>query len=230
MSLVKSGGNMYDWVTHCHAHLGGECPHKCSYCYVGRNRFGRPDKYTGSVRLIEEEFNVDYGRGNTIFIEHMNDLFARGVPGEWISRILVHTKQYQENTYVFQTKNPAVAWSWRGFFPRDYMIGTTIETNRDTSVLSLAPRPADRANYIQKFREIGRRVFVTIEPILLMRPEIMASWMNDIRPEFVNIGADSKGTGLLEPTRDDILELIERLTLAGIPIRKKRNLERILKL
>ena len=34
MPLVKSTGNMYSWVDCMHTHLGGECPHKCSYCYA----------------------------------------------------------------------------------------------------------------------------------------------------------------------------------------------------
>ena len=34
MGLTKSKGNMYPWVTHTHANLGGECPHKCRYCIL----------------------------------------------------------------------------------------------------------------------------------------------------------------------------------------------------
>lgn len=229
MGLVKSTGNMYPWVTHMHTHLGGECLHRCSYCYVGRNRFGRPDKYSGPVRLIKKELGVDYGEGKTIFIEHMNDMFGPGVTAEMLSLIFAHTKQFPNNTYIFQTKNPELAWAWHGFFPPKYKIGTTIETNRDTSAISLAPAPSERMVGIKKFREVGRHVFVTIEPILLCRPAILAMWMRDIDPEFVNIGADSKGTGLLEPTVEMVEELIERLTLANIYIHKKTNLERILK-
>jgi hypothetical protein len=28
--LKKSVGNMYEWVTHVHAHLGGKCGHECA--------------------------------------------------------------------------------------------------------------------------------------------------------------------------------------------------------
>ncbi len=68
MPLKKSSGNMYPWVTHTHNHLGGECPHRCSYCYVDNPRFGRPARYTGPVRVIPDEFKVRYGTGRTIFI------------------------------------------------------------------------------------------------------------------------------------------------------------------
>jgi len=76
MPLQKSKGNMYPWVSNCHSHLGGECEHHCVYCYVEHSKFGRPEKYKGILRLIEEEFSVKYGSGKTIFMEHCNDLFA----------------------------------------------------------------------------------------------------------------------------------------------------------
>jgi len=45
----------------------------------------------------------------------------------------------------------------------------------------------------------------------------------------VNIGADSKGHGLPEPSPDKVHALIEKLTGYGIEIREKHNLERLLK-
>jgi DNA repair photolyase len=104
--LKKSKGNMYDWVTHTHAHLGGECLHKCSYCYVAHPKFGRAEKFSGPISLLEEEFSVQYGSGKTIFIDNMNDLFAKDVPNEWIRRVLEHCRSFNDNHYVFQTKNP----------------------------------------------------------------------------------------------------------------------------
>ena len=44
MGMVKSKGNMYDWVTHMHTHLGGECGHECSYCYLNGKGFGKGRK------------------------------------------------------------------------------------------------------------------------------------------------------------------------------------------
>ena len=75
MVINRQTGNMYPWVTHMHSHLGGECPHKCIYCYVDNPRFGRPERYKGKLRLLDWEFKVNYESGNTIFIEHKNDLF-----------------------------------------------------------------------------------------------------------------------------------------------------------
>jgi len=228
MPLKMSHGNMYDWVTHVHSHLGGECPYKCSYCYVGRSRQGRPQKYTGPIRLIEAELHVKYGSGKTIFIEHMNDMFSHGVSDRMIGRILDHCNQFPENSYVFQTKNPGrllklLVWMK---FPRDYIVGTTIETNAPVSC-SDAPSTAERKEALMGLRRHGIRRFVTIEPIMDFDPEILAGWIVGILPEFVTIGADSKGCGLTEPKGEKVLKFIDLLNEAGVKIRKKTNLERL---
>ncbi len=231
MSLTKAKGNMYDWVTHMHTHLGGECPHKCSYCYVQRNRFGVSPKYKGQVRLLTPELDVNYGKGKIIFIEHMNDLFADGVDADWIRPILEHCNKYPDNKYVFQTKNPHRATAFTYQFPPNIMIGTTIETNRFalTESNSKAPDPSDRVEYIKMLRvHDGYKTFITLEPIMDFDVNIMTDWIISAAPSFVNIGADSKGTGLIEPSADKILALVENLRVANITIKKKVNLGRIL--
>jgi len=227
VSLKKSFGNMYPWVSHCHTHLAGECSHHCSYCYVGRGRFGRAEKYTGPVCLVDKELAVDYGTGKTIFIEHMNDLFCGDVPGKWIDEVMAHARRYPGNSYVFQTKDPLRALYWRGYFPDNALIGTTIETNRLVEC-SKAPPPLSRQTGIKLLRERGKRVFVTIEPIMDFDVETLVTWVVDIRPEFVNIGADSKGSGLLEPSAEKVAVLINLLTSVGVDIRQKKNLYRLI--
>jgi len=83
MPLIKSTGNMYSWVTDMHTHLGGDCPHACSYCYVntGFMNTPRPKRYCGPLRLIEQEFNVNYGTGKTIFIEHKKRVMRLQIEG-----------------------------------------------------------------------------------------------------------------------------------------------------
>ena len=62
MPLKKSEGNMYAWVTHTHSHLAGKCPHECVYCYVSQMAKKFPNmraRYSGPIRLIEDELNVE---------------------------------------------------------------------------------------------------------------------------------------------------------------------------
>lgn len=224
MSLKKSQGNMYPWVTHTHAHLGGECPHKCKYCYVDNPRFGRPEKYKGELRLIEPEFAVKYGEGKTIFIENCNDLFAVDVPQHFINKVIAHCLKWPDNTYVFQTKNPARYLTMDALFPDNSIFGATIETNRDIADIGKAPRPKERMAAMVKLQ--GRK-FVTVEPILKFDLDELSDWIKQIAPEFVNIGADSKNHGLPEPTIEEVDSLIEVLKGWNIEIREKHNLGRL---
>jgi DNA repair photolyase len=226
MPLMKSRGNMYDWVTHMHTHLMGECPNKCVYCYVGKGPSGRPHRYIGPPRFSFEEFKIDYGNYRTIFIEHMNDMFAEGINPNWIMRILRHCHEYPTNTYVIQTKNPMRALLFADAFPPNRIVGTTIESDFDFRI-SQAPLPRFRLIGIKEFALRGFRTFITIEPVMEFSRDF-ADMIIDARPGFVNIGADSKGCGLREPDEEALKNLIERLNKANVIIKKKTNLARLL--
>lgn len=232
MPLVKSKGNMYSWTTHVHTHLGGVCGHECLYCYVQRNRFGVNPKYQGDLRIISQELNVNYGSDKIIFIEHMNDMFAKGVSRNWIMEILEHCCEYPNNQYIFQTKNPENALLYKHNFPKNFLIGTTIETDSDSVLFgkTQAPSPIDRYIAMLEWAYYHpEKTFVTIEPIMAFNVAILSGWIRGIRPLFVNIGADSKFSELDEPSKEDIEELIRVIKDADIEIRVKSNLERLMK-
>ena len=172
------------------------------------------------------ELSVRYGSGKTIFIEHMNDLFAEAVPIELIDVILSHCREWPDNTYVFQTKNPArmaaIPLDW---WPSKRIIGTTIETNRPfVSAVSNAP-PTEQRAYAMKM--LAGRKFITVEPILEFDVAELATMIIDAKPEFANIGADSKGHGLPEPAYTKVEALIRALRRGGIEVKEKHNLERL---
>jgi DNA repair photolyase len=227
MGLIKSKGNMYDWVTHTHSHLAGKCPHECSYCYVQAMAKHYPQmrtRYSGDIRMVKEELKVPYGKDKIIFVEHMNDMFAEHVPDGFIFDILQHCREWPGNVYVFQTKNPLRTRDFKAMFPKDRIIGTTIETNREIPG-SKAPIPYKR---FEAMVSIEGDKFVTIEPIMDFDVDVLAAWMKTIKPTFINIGADSKKSDLPEPSAEKILELVKRIQDARIEIRKKINLERLL--
>lgn len=224
LNKVKVNSNMYNWVTHTHTHLGGICPHKCSYCYVNSFR-NRTDKYQGNLRLIEKELLVNYGKGKTIFIEHCNDLFAEDVPDEYITKILNHCLKFPDNIYVFQTKNPARYIYGKFSFPENSMFGTTIETNRN--IETSAPMPCYRKQAMINLDEPSYKKFITIEPVMEFDVLVLVDWMRSIKPAFVNIGLDSKGTCLSEPSLEEIKDLIYALGYYRIEVRLKNNLKRL---
>lgn len=217
--LKKSHGNMYDWVTHMWG-LGNGCPHQCTYCYV------RKWRELPETLVIERPFPA-LGSGRTIFVGHTCDLFAEGVPDEVIEEVVEHCRRF-DNDYVFQTKNPKRMWEHRCALPRKSLLGTTIETNRGATLalISKAPPPMERAMWLSQFS--GDK-FVTVEPILDFDPDLLTAMLATIKPTFVNIGADSKDHDLPEPSGEKVLQLVEKLGAAGITIRKKVNLDRLLK-
>lgn len=231
---VKKGSNMYQWLSHCHTHLGGECSHKCSYCYVDNPIGGRNPKFTGPVRILEDEMRVAYGSGKTIFIDHMNDLFAKDVSLDDIKRVIRHCRQYPDNTFVFQTKNPKRFFEVMDLFPPTIILGSTIETNRVIEGISEAPSPYERyvamANIPSGSSPMGRstiKKFLTIEPVLDFDVHIFAQWIAEIKPDFLNLGADSKNHNLPEPTVEKIMQLVDALKELGVELREKHNLQRL---
>jgi protein gp37 len=208
--------------------LGGRCPHECTYCFVDNPLHGRPLRYTGDIRLLEEELRVPYGEGKTILVDHMNDLFADLVRSPLIQKVLDHCRSWPANTYVFQTKNPQRYFEFLAGMPPKKMLGTTIETNRDLGRVSRAPDPMKRLTAIMALAA-AHKTFITLEPILDFDLGTLTAWIKDTRPAFINIGADSKGHGLKEPSAEKIQAFILEIQASGIEIRQKRNLNRLLK-
>lgn len=210
---------MYDWVTHTWSPIIG-CSHQCSYCYVTAFRVQPP------VPLMDGPL-PNLGKGRTIFVGHLCDLFAEAVPDATIYETLEHCMWY-DNTYVFQTKNPARLLLYLNSeeMPEQCMVGTTIETNRQETLdrISKAPNVVDRASAL---RMITVKKFITIEPILDFDPGPFVDMIHRAEPDFVNIGADSKKHNLPEPSLTKVWKLIDSLGKAGIEIKKKTNLERL---
>ena len=186
MTLRKSKGNMYGFVTHTWNPIKGKCIHDCCYCYM--KRFPQRD-----LRIDESEFKTDLGVDNYIFVGSSTDIFAEK-------------------------------------FPKNSVIGTTIETNRDYS-LSEAPNRKQRAIWLN---ELGKsfETMVTIEPIFDFDLEEFVALIKEAKPTWVNIGADSnnkKDYKYPEPSQDKVIKLIEELK-KFTEVRKKHNLNRLLPL
>ena len=126
MGKVKN--QMYPWVAQFKLNpIHGPCPHECKYCYVARaknNPFfkGLNEKYTGELRLGEctknkRKYTIIYTKipktHKPIFVCDCTDLFANEIPQELIVRALTWLRKYPDNTYLLQTKNPALSHIFR---------------------------------------------------------------------------------------------------------------------
>jgi len=214
--LNKQKGNMYPWVTHTWNPIKGKCPHECEYCYM--KRFP-----VGELRLDKKCFNDDLGNGNTIFVGSSCDIFAAKIPEVWIKLMFRHIRDYQENTYLFQTRNPERLQGY--FIPPFVICGTTIESNIDYGI-SKAPSPVKR--FEDLYNLDADHKMISIEPILHFDINILVDWIEDIKPDFVSIGADSKNNDLPEPSSNDVKQLIKAL-MQITKVKQKSNLNRLCK-
>lgn len=224
MGLTKASGNMYEWVSHCWQVINA-CEYECTYCYV-TSFIRRPTKPELILPFPE------LGKGKNIFVCYYGDMFAPSVPTEMIRLILQSCRVRPGNQYIFQTKNPQRYLEFKTLFPKDILLGTTIETN-DCKLLekiSKAPHPDDRAAFIRKVKkEMGCNTFVTIEPLLRFDKDAFPNLIHYANCNFVSIGADSKNHNLDEPSKDEVLKLLNDLQERGIEIRSKTNLMRLLR-
>jgi len=220
MSLTKSKGNMYPFVSHTWNPIRGRCPHQCSYCYMKRYK-------VGDLRLEFKELRTNLGSKNFIFVGSSTDMFSESVYPSWIRDVLKHCNKFPNNLYLFQSKNPGRFKQFIDYFPpnRATVLGTTIETNRAdiTTKYSATPLPQERVNHMM---DLAFPTMISIEPILDFDLKTMKDWIRMIAPEFVVIGADSKGWNLEEPSADKVLALISQLKEI-IEVKIKKNLSRI---
>jgi len=211
--LNKSKGNMYPWVTHTWNTVKGKCPHDCSYCYM--KRCPQPE-----LHFDEKACNTNLGYGKTIFVGSSCDMWAATITPSWIEATLSICRKYA-NAYLFQSKNPIRFNGW--IFPEYTILGCTIETNRFYADISKSFSPSGR---YQNFTNLKLPKMVSIEPIMDFDLDTLIEWMQDIKPEFVSIGADSGNNHLPEPSSDKVKALIESLK-EFTEVKIKDNLSRL---
>lgn len=230
--MENNKGNMYEGFKTWNP-LSGQCPHLCKYCSSNnlKKRFPAINaKYSGELRLDDKAMKQSLGKGNTWFIVGQNDLFADEVPYEIIKSIIGKCTEYPNNNYFFQSKNPSRMYYCRDILaPLRPVLCTTIETNRIyPEFMGKTVSPYYRAQYMRKL-SYSFVTALTIEPIMDFDIDELLALIQTAKPDYINIGADSKKNGLPEPSKDKILDLMESINLVtGIEIRKKTNLKRLL--
>lgn len=149
-------------------------------------------------------------------------MWAKEVPELWIADVINHCMAFN-NRYLFQSKNPSRFKDWT--FPTDTILGTTIESNR--CCCDFTPKAPCTSQRYLTMKDIPYHKMVSIEPIMNFGLDILVDWIKQIAPEFVSIGADSKGHHLPEPPANKIKALIEALQEIT-EVKIKDNLKRIL--
>jgi protein gp37 len=177
------------------------------------------------IYLDEKELSKNLGSGNFIFVGSSCDMWAEGIIGVWIDKVLQHIKKYPDNKYLFQSKNPARFIEFFDYLPEVCHVGTTIETNRYYPCMGLTPHPDWRAAAIAA--PYTKTRFVTIEPILDFDMRDFLAILKNANPDYINIGADSGNNRLPEPEPEKTRELIKELE-KFTKVHLKKNLKRLL--
>jgi DNA repair photolyase len=216
MGLNKQKGNMYGFVTHTWNAIKGRCHHWCKYCYMH-------NLWKSEVHLDKKEFKTNLGENNFIFVGSSTDMFADNIPEGWIIPVLKHCRNYK-NRYLFQTKNPKGFIEFFKWFPKDSIFAITLESNRESN-FSDAPFIKERVSEFNRI-SINFPKMITIEPIMDFDLDKFLKILTSCSPSVINIGADSKGHNLPEPSREKIGELIKELE-KFTKVNLKDNLKRL---
>jgi DNA repair photolyase len=214
---------MYEWITGRKNLIGGECPHKCSYCYVeDMKRFPvNKERYSGQPRLIESELKKKLQKNKVYFIGTCIDMFAEDIPDSIITKAIDYCLPYK-NTFLFQSKNPIRFYEF--WFPDNTILGTTIESNRNYEI-SKAPAIGERIEAMQNIPATYEKM-ITLEPLLDFDVDELIGLIAKACPNWVNIGADSKRHNLPEPSWSKVETLIHELE-QFTEVRIKPNLNRL---
>jgi len=172
------------------------------------------EKYSGEIRLYEKEFKRQFKDGECVFVQDMSDLFADCVPSRLIAEVLAYILLFPKTQFLLLTKNPK---RYKDFYiPPNCICGATIETTKDTCLISKAPHPFERFAELYKLNH--PRKFVSIEPILDFDLTTFVFWIKYIKPEMVAIGYDNYNHQINIPTEptlektETLIKILERHT------------------
>ena len=201
------------------------CLFNCVYC-VQREQAKRQKHrcelcYRYKPHLHPKRLNEKFKAGETVFVAAAGDISFMLNKGEQIDLLNI-IRKYSDTTFLLQTKDPRYYLKllhWRSF-PKNIVIGTTIETNRviigkqPYSHYSKAPYPDERFKCMGIYTNL--RKYITIEPIMDFDLDVMVAWIKAIAPEFVYVGylnpvGKAKKLQLLEPSLDKTIKLCKEL-------------------
>jgi len=202
---------MFDVITKTWNPVIG-CLHDCTYCWarnLAETRLNHMEKYKDGFKpkLVEYELNKKF-KDKFVFAVDMGDLFGEWVPKEWILKVIEAIRNSPRSYFLFLTKNPRRYYEFLDFYPKNLVLGATIETNRIYPV-SDAPSTVERYKAMAELP--WKNKLVSIEPIMDFDLDVLVQWMKEIKPAIVYVGYDNYGNGLPEPSLHKTEQLIEQL-------------------
>ncbi len=231
--LNKCSGDMYPFVTHTINFIKGRCYHDCGYCYM-KAMAKRFKKELPAPYLALNELSTNLCKDKTIFVGSGTDMWAQDIKDMGILLALAACREYPDNTYLFQSKDPLRFLYFKDFFPKNTILCTTVETNKNYKIdypemFGKAPDYFFRLESMAQLSKLGFKTMITVEPIVDFIPILFPELIKNCNPAQVNIGADTGSNHLPEPSKEKVFGLISALESAGIRVFQKKNLGRLLK-
>ena len=201
------------------------CGFDCSYCWAkalskGKLAASYPNGFVPTFH--PKRVNRKFKAGEFVFVSSMGDISF--CPDYDFVEIMSTIADNPDAHFLIQTKNPSMYIANQ--FPPNVYTGTTIETNRETT-LNYSKAPNTEQRYKDMVMNEHPHRFLSIEPIMDFDLIEFSNWIYDIEPEIVEIGADNYHNGLPEPSWDKVNKLINILTLHGVQVKRKDGLDRL---
>ena len=206
------------------------CKFDCKYCWAKSlitTRMKDTAKYkdclfnpTFHEDTLKKTFN-SFKPDEFVFVAPMGDIAF--CPIGSMFAIFAVVKGFPQTKFLFCTKNPSIYDK----FPvlDNIYYGCTIETNRSTTDYSKAPITIARQIDMTKLKKHNK--FISIEPVMDFDLNIFKTWIAEINPKIVEIGADNYGHNLPEPSGEKVESLISFMETIGITVVRKQGLDRL---
>jgi hypothetical protein len=220
---MENKTNMYKLSVHQWNPFAG-CKHDCIYCQSSFQRqlkrwakkscakcyefvpHTHPDRLNQSLPKTKYmQFIFTCSSGDIAFCRTDN-----------LEEIITRIHSEPNNAFLIQSKNPKTFN--RVIFPKNVILGTTLETNRDELCegISRAPKPSQR---YKDFLEVNHPLkMVTIEPVIDFDLNVMIDWIGNINPCMVWLGYDSGKNKLPEPKLEKVKSLHWELAKRGFVV------------
>ncbi len=211
------------------------CKFGCTYCWARDHALTRlkntPKYETGfEPGFFPEELDKRFRAGGLVAVSLMGDMMGPWVPDAWIMAVFETIKKNSDTSFLLQTKDPLryVDLIERHSIPNNCYLGVTIESNRHYPQITQAPSPSHRFIDITHSSLRGYPKFLSIEPIMSFDLETFLSWIEDIRPSIIEVGADNYNHKLPEPSAMEVNALLKSLGQYQFEVNQKSGLSRIL--
>jgi len=217
---MKKKNNMYKLsVKQWNPFVG--CRHECTYCQSSFQRQLKrwakkncPGCYKFTPHTHPERLNQSLPKTKYMqFIFTCSSGDIASCSTEYLERVITRIRSEPDKTFLVQSKDPSTFG--RVVFPKNVILGTTLETNRDELCegISKAPNPSQR--YRDFLKTSHPLKMITIEPVIDFDLDVMIDWVEKINPCMVWLGYDSGKNELPEPKLAKVKSLHWELAKKG---------------